>query len=121
MRRVRLAFLLVAFASLPMLGQTNNGELFAGYSFERIAPGCGSNYRCGGTSPGDATNLSGWIASLTIFAYKSLGVTGQFTGGYNGTAALSYSTVHRHTYQIGPAYAFRWRHAAAFAHGLLGA
>jgi hypothetical protein len=120
MRRLRWAFLLVACLNVRMAGQTDRPELFGGYSLEHIAPGCGSNYRCGGTSPGDATNLSGWIASMTVFVYKSLGVSGQFTGGYNGTAALSYSSVHRHTYQVGPAYAFRWRHASAFAHGLFG-
>jgi hypothetical protein len=93
--------------------------LFGGYSFERIAPGCGSNYRCGGADAGPATNLNGWTASLTGYFYKSLGISAQFTGN-NGTAALSYSTVHRYTYQFGPAYAFRVRKASAFAHGLLG-
>jgi peptidoglycan-associated lipoprotein len=116
-----VVLLSVLFFSLPVLGQADKPELFGGYSLERIAPGCGSNYRCGNpNSPGDATNLNGWIASATGYFYKSLGVSAQFAGGYNGTAALSYSTVHRHTYQFGPAYAFHVRSASIFAHALFG-
>ena len=104
-----------------MLGQTDKGELFGGYSFERIAPGCRANYRCGSFEDvGVATNLNGWTASVTGYFYKSLGLSAQFTGGYNGTAALSYSTVQRYTYQFGPAYAFRVRKARPFAHALFG-
>ena len=89
--------------------------------YERIAPGCGSNYRCGDTDePGPATSLNGWTASVTGYFYKSLGISAQFTGNYNGNAALSYSTVHRYTYQFGPAYAFRMRKASIFAHALFG-
>ena len=116
MRKLRVVLLVSVSCSVPMLGQTDKGELFGGYSFERIAPGCGSNYRCGGGDAGPATNLNGWTASLTGYFYRSLGISAQFTGNYNGTAALSYSTVHRYTYQFGPAYAFRWQRASAFAH-----
>jgi len=119
-RRFRIVCLLAVSASVPMLGQSEKSELFGGYSFERIAPGCGSNYRCGTSTAGVATNLSGWITSGTAYVYKSLGVSAQFTGGYNGTAVLSYSSLDRYTYQFGPAYAFPWRHASAFAHALFG-
>ena len=120
MRKLRVVLLVSVSCSVPMLGQTDKGELFGGYSFERIAPGCGSNYRCGGGDAGPTTNLNGWTASLTGYFYRSLGISAQFTGNYNGTAALSYSTVHRYTYQFGPAYAFRWQRASAFAHALFG-
>lgn len=118
MRKLRVVLLVIVSCSVPMLGQTDTGELFGGYSFERITPGCGSNYRCGG--PGPTTNLNGWTAALTGYFYKSLGISGQFTGAYNGTAALSYSTVQRYTYQFGPAYAFRVRKARPFVHALFG-
>jgi len=103
-----------------MLGQTDKAELFGGYSFERIAPGCGSNYRCGSPQAGPSTNLSGWATSITGYFYKSFGLSAQFTGDYNGSAALSYATLHRYTYQFGPAYAFRLRRASIFAHALVG-
>jgi hypothetical protein len=123
MRRLRIGLFLFVFFNrlLVASAQSNPFELFGGYSFERIAPGCGSNYRCGNpNSPGAATNLNGWTASATGYFYKSLGVSAQFTGGYNGTAALSYSTVHRYTYQFGPAYTFHVRSASIFAHALFG-
>ncbi len=120
MRKLSVVLLVSLSCSVPMFGQTNRGELFAGYSFERIAPGCGSNYRCGGGTGGPATNLNGWTAALTGYFHKSLGVSAQVTGGYHGTAALSYSTVNRYTYQFGPTYAFRVRKASAFAHALFG-
>jgi len=122
MRRLQIVLLSVVFFSLPMLAsaQSDQFELFGGYSLERIAPGCGSNYRCGGSTPGPATNLSGWTTSLTGFVYRSLGISAQFTGNYNGTAALSYSTVHRYSYQFGPIYTMRWQRASIFAHALFG-
>lgn len=120
MRKLGAVILVSVSCSLPMLGQTAKSELFGGYSFERIAPGCGSNYRCGAVDAGPTTNLNGWTTSLTGYFYKSLGISAQFTGNYNGTAALSYSTVTRYTYQFGPAYAFRLRRATAFAHALFG-
>ena len=120
MCKLRVVLLVSVSCSVPLLGQTNKGELFGGYSFERIAPGCGSDYRCGTSSGGPATNLNGWTAALTGYFYRSLGISAQFTGNYNGTAALSYSTVSRYTYQFGPAYAFRVRNARPFAHAMFG-
>jgi hypothetical protein len=122
MPRLRIALLLVVFFGLPSLAsaQSGQGELFGGYSLERIAPGCGSNYRCGTNTPGPATSLNGWITSLTGFVYKSAGITAQFTGGYNGSAALSYSSLNRYSYQFGPAYVLRWRGTSVFAHALFG-
>jgi hypothetical protein len=122
MRRLRIMLLLVVFFNLPSLAsaQSDQVELFGGYSLERIAPGCGSNYRCGSPTAGPATDMSGWITSLTGFVYKSLGISAQFAGNYNGTAALSYSSVNRYSYQFGPAYALRWRRASAFGHALFG-
>ena len=122
MRIVRIVLLLVVFFSLLSLAsaQSDQFEVFGGYSLERIAPGCGSNYRCGTLTPGSATNMSGWTTSLTGFVYRSLGISAQFTGNYNGTAALSHSSVYRHSYQFGPAYAVRWQRASVFAHVLFG-
>jgi hypothetical protein len=67
MRKLRAVLLVIVSCSVPMLGQTANSELFGGYSFERIAPGCGSNYRCGTATAGagPAKSLNGWTASLT--------------------------------------------------------
>jgi len=123
MRRLRIGLLLVVFFNLHSLAsaQSDQFELFGGYSLERIGPGCGSNYRCGSVSAGPATNMSGWTTSLTGFVSKSFGISAQFTGNYNGTAALSYSNVvYRYSYQFGPAYEVRWQRTSAFAHALFG-
>jgi len=120
MRKLRMVLLFSVSCSVPMLAQTHKGELFGGYSFERIAPGCGSDYRCGAATGGPATNLNGWTTTLTVYFNKSLGISAQVTGNYNGTAALSYSTVHRYTYQFGPTYAFHLRKASTFVHALFG-
>jgi len=120
MRRLQMVLLVSLSCSVPMLAQSDKGELFGGYSLEHIAPGCGSNYRCGGGTGGPATNLSGWTASLIGYFYKSFGISAQFTGDYNGAAALSNSTLHRHTYQFGPAYAFHLGKMTPFAHALFG-
>jgi hypothetical protein len=122
MRRLRIVLLLVVFFTLPSLAsaQSGQGELFGGYSLERIAPGCGSNYRCGSDTAGPATSLNGWITSLTGFVSKSVGISAQFTGAYNGNAALSYSSLNRYSFQFGPAYVLRWRRTSVFAHALFG-
>ena len=124
MRSLRIVLLLVVFFNLLSLAsaQSDQFELFGGYSLERIPPGCGSNYRCGTSTNmiGPATNMSGWITSLTGFVYRSLGISAQFAGNYNGTAALSNSSVNRHSYQFGPAYAVRWQRTNVFAHALFG-
>jgi hypothetical protein len=122
MLRLRIVLLPVVYFSLLSLAsaQSDQVELFGGYSLERVAPGCGSNYRCGSPTPGPATDMSGWITSLTGFVYKSVGIKAQFTGNYNGTAVLSYSSVYRHSYQFGPVYELRWHRTSAFAHALFG-
>lgn len=124
MRRLRIVLLLVISFNLSSLAlaQSDHVELFGGYALERIAPGCGGNYRCSppGTVPGPATNMSGWTASLTGFVHRSLGISAQFTGNYDGTAALSSSSVNRYSYQFGPAYVVRWQRESVFAHALFG-
>lgn len=120
MHKWPVVLLVSVSCTVPMFGQTSKGELFGGYSFEHIAPGCGSDYRCGGSNGGPATNLNGWTASLTGYFYKSLGFSAQVTGNYNGTAAFSYSTVQRYTYQFGPVYAFHLRKVNPFVHALFG-
>lgn len=121
MRRLRIVLLLVVFPNLLSLAsaQSDQVELFGGYSLERIAPGCGSNYRCGVVTPGPASDMSGWTTSLTGFVHRSVGISAQFTGNY-GTAALSNSGVHRYSYQFGPAYVVRWQHTSIFADALFG-
>jgi hypothetical protein len=121
MLRLRIVLLLIVFFSLLSLAsaQSDQFQVFGGYSLERIAPGCGSNYRCGTLTPGPATNMSGWTTSLTGFVYRSVAISAQFTGNY-GTAALSGSSVHRYSYQFGPAYVVRWQNTSIFAHALFG-
>jgi hypothetical protein len=127
MHRVRLLVLLVVAFNLPMLGQSGNSgnsEVFGGYSLERIAGGCGTDYRCGTNDPGATTNLNGWIASMTGYVHKSLGVSAQFSGNYGSAGVTSgggFSSVHRYAYQFGPVYTLRWHHASAFTHALFGA
>jgi hypothetical protein len=119
MLRAKLTPLLFLLASLPMFAQTDKLELFGGYALERLATGC-ANYRCPLNSGGNTTNLNGWIASATGYFYKSLGISAQFAGNYNGTAELSGSTVDRYTYEFGPAYAVHFGNASPFAHVLVG-
>ncbi|HTS38021.1 MAG TPA: hypothetical protein VMH04_20260 [Candidatus Solibacter sp.] len=109
MRPLPLALLLTTLCSLPLLGQSDVGNVFGGYTFERIAPGCGMDYKCGNLSAGPTTNINGWVAAMTVKSYKGLGFTGQFTGNYNGTAAFSSTTVTRYTFQFGPEYALHLR------------
>jgi len=122
MRNLRVWLLIGVWVT--MLGptmQAQNGQLFGGYSFERIAPGCGSNYRCGSPSdPGAGTNLSGWAASLAGYFHKPLGLEAQFTGDYNGSASISYSTISRYTFQFGPVFSFHAGKAKPFVHALFG-
>ena len=121
MHRWRIVLFLVVLSNVPLLGQTDKFELFGGYSLERIAPGCGSNYTCGTSSnTGFITNLNGWAASATGYFYKSVGVSAQFSGNYNSSVRPSSTSVHRHELQFGPVYTLRWHHASAFAHGLFG-
>jgi len=123
MHRRMWMFLLVLVTgfNLPMLGQGGKSELFGGYSLERIAPGCGSDYTCGGINDvGQTTNFNGWAVSVTGYFFHSLGLTGQVTGNYNGNVVPVYTGVHRYTYQLGPTYALRWRHTSVFARALLG-
>jgi hypothetical protein len=122
MRRLRLVVLLVVSFNLPMLGQGGKAELFGGYSLERIAGGCGADYRCG-NAVGATTNLNGWIVSASGYFYKSLGLSAQFSGNYGNAGfggADGLSTVHRYAYQFGPVYTFRWQRASAFTHALFG-
>ena len=121
MPRLRIVLLLVVFFSLRSLAsaQSDQVELFGGYSLERISPGCGANYRCGAVTAGPTSDMVGWTTSLTGFVHKSFGLSDQFTGNY-GTAALSSAGVSRYSYQFGPAYAVRWQRTSIFAHALFG-
>jgi hypothetical protein len=120
MHRLLGVFLLIAGFNLPMLGQSTKAELFGGYSFERIAPGCGGGYTCGTGDVGQSTSFNGWAASVTGYFTHSLGLTAQITGNYNGNVEPVYASVHRYSYQFGPTYALRWQRASAFAHALFG-
>lgn len=117
-----MLLLLVLSCSVPMVGQGDKGggELFGGYSFERIGPGCGTDYRCATSSPGPTADLNGWTAAVTGYFSKSVGITAAFAGSYNGRAALSYSTITRYTYQFGPTYSFHMGKANPFVHALFG-
>lgn len=124
MRRLRVVLLLLVTSSLPMLGQSERGELFGGYSLERIAGGCGSDYRCGINDIGGTNNLNGWIISATGYFYKSLGISSQFSGNY-GYAGVSSggggnSNVHRYAYQFGPVFRIRLHHVSPFVHAMFG-
>lgn len=124
MRSLRVGLLLVVAFNVPLLGQTKQSELFGGYSLERIAAGCGTDYRCG-FNAGGTTNINGWAVSLTGYIHKSpLGISAQFSGNYGGAGfgggGGGLSTVHRYAYQFGPVYTFRWQRVNAFAHALFG-
>jgi len=123
MRKLQVVVLVVLFCSALMVGQSGKSEVFGGYSLERIAGGCGTDYRCNNNT-GATTNLNGWTASLTGYLSKSFGVSAQFSGNY-GNAGFAgggggFATVHRYAYQFGPVYTFRWQRASAFTHVLLG-
>lgn len=123
MRKLAAVLLVSVCCGVSMFGQTDKGEFFAGYSLERIAAGCGTDYRCG-VNNGATTNLNGWIVSLDRYFYRSLGVSAQFSGNY-GSAGFAgggggLATIHRYAYQFGPVYTFRWQRANAFAHALFG-
>lgn len=124
MRRLQVVLLLVVVFNVPMLGQSGKAELFGGYSLERTAGGCGTDYRCGANDIGATTNLNGWITSITGYVHKSLGLSAQFSGNYGsagfGGGGGGLSSVHRYAYQFGPVYALRWQHASAFTHALFG-
>ncbi|MGA1986502.1 MAG: hypothetical protein ABSG72_09530 [Candidatus Sulfotelmatobacter sp.] len=120
MRRLRVALLSVVLFSLPVLAQANKAELFGGYSLEMIAPGCGSNYTCGGIDDlGAFSSLNGWTAAGTVYVYKSLGLSAQISGNYKSISP-SFVSVHRFAYQFGPVYTFRFRHVSTFTHVLFG-
>lgn len=123
MRSLQVMLLVIVFCGLPLMGQSEKSEVFGGYSLERIAGGCGTDYRCN-TIGGATTNLNGWTASVTIFPYKSIGVSAQFSGTY-GSAGYTgggggLATVHRYAYQFGPVYRIPWQRASPFVHALFG-
>ncbi|MGO9084217.1 MAG: hypothetical protein ACLQBK_03250 [Candidatus Sulfotelmatobacter sp.] len=124
MHRLQVALFLVVIFSLPMFGQSGKAELFGGYSLERIAGGCGSDYRCGVDDLGATTNLNGWIVSAAGYFYRSLGLSAQLGGNYGsagfGGGGGGLSSVHRYAYQFGPVYTFRRQRASAFTHALFG-
>lgn len=124
MRKLRAVLLVILFCSRPMIGQSVKSEVFGGYSLERIAGGCGTDYRCGVNDTGATTNLNGWTASLTGYLFKWFGLSSQFGGNY-GNAGFAgggggLATVHRYAYQFGPVYTIRWQRASAFTHALFG-
>jgi hypothetical protein len=53
-----------------------------GISLERIAAGCGNDYRCGTHDIGVTANLNGWITSITGYVHGSLGLSAQLSGNY---------------------------------------
>jgi hypothetical protein len=122
MPRLRIVFFMVVLLNLLSLAsaQSDQFELFGGYSLERIATACGLNYRCGSPTLGPAINMSGFTTSLTGFVYRSFGITAQFTGNRTGNGGLSGSSFFRSGYQFGPAYAVRWRRTSTFVHALFG-
>lgn len=123
MCKLRAVLLVILSCSLPMMGQSRNAEFFGGYSLERIAGGCGTDYRCSNNT-GATTNLNGWTTSVTGYLVKSFGLSAQFSGNY-GSAGFTgggggLGTVHRYAFQFGPVYTFRWQRASAFTHALFG-
>jgi hypothetical protein len=123
MRKLQVVRFVILFCSVPMMGQSGKAELFGGYSLERIAGGCGTDYRCNNNT-GATTNLNGWTASITGDVFKSFGLSAHFSGNYGnagfGGGGGGFATVHRYAYQVGPAYTFRWQRTSAFTHALLG-
>ncbi|MGP8093665.1 MAG: outer membrane protein [Candidatus Sulfotelmatobacter sp.] len=119
-----LAFWL--FASSFLLAQQEPSlEIFAGYSLENVSP-CGTSadvFPICKFEPQpfpSAANYNGWNASLTVFAYKSLGVTADFGGHYGTTNSLPSAPVSRYSFMFGPVVAMRRQRVSPFAHALFG-
>jgi len=120
------AALLITLTSTALAQDRPRTELFAGYSFERIAP-CGtSTTYAHGTSCGlelgelqsSTTNYNGWNASLTSYFLRFVGVTADFSGHY-GSINGGISTP-RYSFLFGPSVAVPLLRLKPFAHALFG-
>jgi opacity protein-like surface antigen len=97
-------------------------EIFGGYSYVRQSLTFNETTLCPGpvcpTQTGSAhPNLNGWEISATYNAYKWLGVTADFGGGYGSVDGAS---THLNTYLFGPQVRFPGP-VSPFAHVLFGA
>jgi len=61
---------------------------------------------------GDGLNLNGWNAAVTGNISRSLGLTADFSGVYNGG--------HVYSFMFGPTFSARGKHLTPFAHALFG-
>jgi len=123
--RPALAFWLFT-SSFLWAQQKPSLEIFAGYSLENVSP-CGNSadvFPICSIEPRPfppAANYNGWNASLTVFAYKSLGVTADFGGHYGTTNASAISApVSRYSFMFGPVVAMRRQRVSPFVHALFG-
>ena len=88
----------VASGFFPATAAAQNLEVFGGYQFTHLQP---------------AFNLSGWNAALTKNFKHILGITGDFSGTYNGG-------FNAYTYTGGPVLTARLPAVQPFAHALFG-
>ena len=128
MRRILVYLVLVPLlCRFAPSQQAARVEVFGGYSLERISA-CGPSgadafFVCtieGARALSD--NFNGWNASATVFAYRFLGITADFSGHY-GTATTSLGfgdSASRYSFMFGPVVAARKQRIAPFAHVLFG-
>jgi len=102
MRKFASVAILLALFSLAAVAQESKGEVFGGYQYSNL----------------DGTGMNGWNAAVTGNLKDWIGITGDFSGGYNSTAGVSF---HNYTYTFGPTISTSHNQKfRLFAHGLLG-
>jgi hypothetical protein len=91
----------------PALAQEYDpkAEVFGGYQYTRV-----------GAVPG--LNANGWNASITGYATRWFGVTGDLSGAYRSVGIIGLSA---HTFTGGPCFVLRGQRVSPFAHLLAGA
>jgi len=108
MRNIVVSLALAVLFSLPALAQEGyKAEIFGGYQYTRVSPGDGFG----------ATNLNGWNASVTGNFRSWLGVTADFSGGYQTIDGFN---THMTNYLFGPTISYKFDRIKPFAHVLFG-
>jgi hypothetical protein len=110
--------------------QTQQVQIFGGYSFAHIAP-CGTGGgSCGfegtsfqGSVSPKSGNFNGWNAAATYFFAHGMGATADFAGYYGTLNYTDASTTSSSTYTMlfGPTFAAKFGRVSAFTNFLFGA
>ncbi|PYV54230.1 MAG: hypothetical protein DMG91_15100 [Acidobacteria bacterium] len=102
MRKLAGVAIVLILMSLAASAQESKAEVFGGYQYSNL----------------DGTGLNGWNAAVTGNVKDWLGITGDFSGGYNNTSGVSF---RNYTYTFGPTISSsRNQTFRLFAHGLFG-